>query len=117
MATINKYFRLAKQVALKGDSKEARRRYRLGAVGIRNDGTIVTASNISNRHPEPNAHAEARLSRKLDWDATVYVVRIYQDGTLANARPCRKCRDILRRKGVKRVYYSITETELGILEL
>jgi tRNA(Arg) A34 adenosine deaminase TadA len=117
LAAIDKYFRLAKQVALKGDTREAVRQFRLGAVGIRSDGTIVTANNIPNRTREPAAHAEARLARKLDWDSVVYVVRIYSDGTLALARPCRNCQKALRLKGVRRVYYSISETEFGVLVL
>lgn len=115
MATINKYFRLARQVALKGDTLEADRHYRLGAVGIRTDGAIVTASNIPNRQPEAHAHAETRLVRKLDWGSTVYVVRIRRDGSLALARPCRRCQSAMRLRGVWSCYYSINDTEYGVI--
>ncbi len=115
MAHIDKYFRLARQIALHGDTKEATRQYRLGAVGVRTDGAIVTASNVPQRTPEPNAHAEARLAKKLDWGSVVYVVRIYSNGKLAIARPCKKCQIALRLRGVTRVYYSISETEYGVL--
>ncbi len=117
MAAINKYFRLAKQIALKGDNKEASRHYRLGAVGIRRDGAIVTASNVPNRSPEPNAHAEARLARKLDWDSVVYVVRILRSGSFAMARPCQRCQHALRLRGVRYVYYSISGDEYGVMNL
>ncbi len=114
---VDKHFRMARQVALRGDTKEARRQYRLGAVGVRSDGAIVISSNVPHRTPEPHAHAEARLTRKLDWGSTVYVVRIRSDGTLAMARPCRTCRGLMRLKGVKRCYYSISDTEYGVLNL
>jgi tRNA(Arg) A34 adenosine deaminase TadA len=117
LTTIDKYFRVARQTALKGDSKEARRRFRLGAVGVRSDGAIVTSNNISNRLPEPNAHAEARLTRKLDWGSTVYVVRILSDGSLATARPCKHCLNTMRLRGVRYVYYSISDKEHGRLTL
>jgi tRNA(Arg) A34 adenosine deaminase TadA len=117
MSVIDKYFRLARKTALKGDTREASRQYRLGAVGVRSDGAIVTSSNIPHRTPEPQAHAEARLAKKLDWDSTVYVVRIQSDGRLATARPCKKCLNTMRLKGVRRIYYSITENEHGVLEL
>jgi len=115
MASIDKYFRLAKQVALRGDTLEANRHYRLGAVGIRSDGAIVTASNIPNCRPEPHAHAETRLVRKLDWGSTVYVVRIHRDGSLALARPCKRCQSAMRLRGVACCYYSINDREYGVI--
>jgi tRNA(Arg) A34 adenosine deaminase TadA len=117
MSTVEKYFRLARKTALKGDSKEAKRSYRLGAVGIRSDGTIVASSNISHRTPEPQAHAEARVVKKLDWGGVVYVVRIQSNGKLAIARPCKKCQSAMRLRGVRRCYYSVSENEYGVLEL
>ena len=51
VSRVERYFRLAQAVALKGDTFEARRKYRLGAVGVRSDGAIVTASNVPSRKP------------------------------------------------------------------
>lgn len=115
MTSIEKYFLTARKTALRGDTFDANRTYRLGAVGIRSDGAIVKASNIPNRSPEPRAHAEARLTRKLDWGSIVYVVRIRSDGTLAMARPCKKCQSTMRLRGVQRCYYSINNYEYGVL--
>jgi len=112
---IPKCFLLARKIATKGDTPEANRHYRIGAVGIRNDGAIVAASNTPQRNPEPKAHAEYRLVKKLDWGSVVYVVRIRRDGTLALARPCRNCRGAMRLRGVKRCYYSINDTEYGVI--
>jgi len=117
VAKVDKYFRLARQTATRGDTKEARRQFRLGAVGIRNDGTIVTSSNLPVRQPDGYAHAEARLVRKLDWDSEVFVVRITRNGLMANSRPCLHCQATMRLRGVKQVFYSISETEFGVLKL
>ncbi len=114
MNNVTKYFRLARQAATRGNTREAKRQYRLGAVGIRTDGTIVYSNNIPNRTPEPMAHAETRLVKKLDWGSTVYVVRILSDGKLAMARPCLKCQGAMRLKGVKNCYYSINSDEYGV---
>lgn len=114
MKSVTRYFQLAKQVALKGGS---RRRYRLGAVGIRSDGAIVAANNITTRKPEPRAHAETRLTRKLDWGSNVYVVRILSDGTLAMAKPCKHCQNAMRLRGIRYCYYSISDSEYGVLIL
>lgn len=109
-----KYLILARKVAVKGDKK---RQYKFGAVGIRNDGAIVSASNIRCRLREPCAHAEYRLTRKLDWGAVVYVVRVLADGKLAMAKPCKTCQSVMRLKGVKRCYYSISNNEFGVMIL
>jgi len=111
MNRVNKYFRLAKQVAKKGGK---RRRFRLGAVGIRSDGAVVTACNISTRSPERHAHAEARVVRKLDYGSLVYVVRILRNGQLANARPCQACQMAMRQRSIS-CYYSISDCEWGKL--
>jgi hypothetical protein len=86
-------------------------------VGVRNDGTIVTANNLSCRKPTPYAHAEARLVRKLDFGSKVFVVRIQRDGTTVNARPCKDCEIAMRLRGVEVVYYTISECEWGVLHL
>jgi tRNA(Arg) A34 adenosine deaminase TadA len=117
MGQVEKMFRRARAVALKGDAKGVRRKYRLGAVGVRSDGVIVTANNLSCRRPTPYAHAEARLVRKLDFGSTVFVVRIQRNGTTVNARPCRDCEIAMRLRGVETCYYTISEKEWGVLHL
>ncbi|MFA5758688.1 MAG: hypothetical protein WC942_04925 [Clostridia bacterium] len=105
-------FREAKRIALKGDRL---RKHCLGAIGVRRDGVIVKSSNLPNRLPEIHAHAEARVVRKLGWGGTVYVVRVKRDGTLALARPCKHCQGIMRSNGVRHCYYSISDTEFGVI--
>lgn len=41
-------------------------------------------------------------AKRLD----VAVVRLYRDGKLANARPCRKCLSMMKDLGIKKVHYS-----------
>jgi tRNA(Arg) A34 adenosine deaminase TadA len=107
-----KLFRLAKKTAIKGSKI---RRHRLGAVGVRSDGTIVKSPNNCNRFPEPQAHAEVRVCRKVDWNSTIYVVRILKSGEYALARPCKTCQSIMRLHGVKRCYYSIDSNSYGVI--
>ena len=117
MNKIKKYFNIAKAVAENGDCKEAARKYRIGAVGIRSEGTAVFASNISTRVPNPDAHAEKRLVKKLNEGAIVFVVRITRDNKFANARPCATCRKAMKRRGIKKIFYSISEHEFGVMTL
>jgi tRNA(Arg) A34 adenosine deaminase TadA len=105
-------FRQAKRVAVNGSRI---RRHQLGAVGVRQDGVIVKSANLSNRLPEPQAHAEARVVKKLGWGGTIYVVRILRSGEYALARPCKTCQSIMKMHGVKRCYYSIDSNSYGVI--
>ena len=109
---MKKMFKLAKKTAIHG--KDCRR-YHIGAVGIRTDGTIVKSKNIPCRLPEPQAHAEARVCKKLNKGSVIYVVRIYANGDYAMARPCRTCRKIMKSNGIKRCYYSVGNNEYGVI--
>jgi cytidine deaminase len=117
MDKATKYLRLAAEYAEHGDAKDARRQYRVGAIGLRNDGTTVSAYNIPCRRPHPEAHAEARLIRKLDFGAVVFVARIGRDGEFKLAKPCSRCRSKMAARRVRRCYYSIGPGEYGVLDL
>ena len=107
------YFDLAARAAEKQDDL---RSHRVGAIGLRSDGVMVVASNGPAKNKAPKAHAEARLCRKLDYYGTVYVARRNSDG-FALAKPCPNCEIALRSRRVKRVYYTISSNEYGVLDL
>ena len=67
-----KHFEAAVKIA---SLKDDQRVHRLGAIGLRSDGVIVGAPNAPAPDKTPQAHAEARLCRKLDKGATVFVAR------------------------------------------
>lgn len=90
------------------------RTFFIGALAKRKDGAIVIARNNCNKVPMPMAHAEARLSKKIDLKSIVFVCRtskIYDTPHFALAKPCASCYTILKNKGVKRVYYTISENQ------
>lgn len=112
--------KLAGQIALTTDDNDARN-FWLGAVGIRKDGTQVSARNgavfttTSDYKVVALAHAETRLCRKLDKHSVVYVSRISRkDFSYAMARPCAVCRIILKANAVQKVYYTIDNSSYGI---
>lgn len=109
---IFQYLRVAANMARK---KKDQRTFFLGAVGIRKDGVFVQSFNAPSFQPTPCGHAEARLARKLDRGAVVYVARIRADGSFGSAKPCANCEKVLRQKGVKKVYYSLGDDEYGVL--
>lgn len=100
-----------------GLRKNDLRAFRLGAIGIRNDGAIVSASNGPAPYPHPDAHAEARLTMKLTPGSAVWVARIRKDGSLGIARPCGGCMVRLKSAGVVRVAYTISDHEHGVINL
>lgn len=66
--------------------------------------------------PDRTAHAEARLCKKLDYNSTVYVARVKLcNGQFGISRPCSSCMKTLMSKKVKRVYYTISEKEYGVI--
>lgn len=104
-------------LAAKSAGNNNDRNYRIGCIGIRKDGTIIYSRNIRTRDPEPWAHAEARLSKKLDYNAKIYVTRIDYKGTWKNARPCGSCLLLLKRRKVSKIYYTIRDKEYGVITL
>ena len=105
---------MAAGVALEGDKI---RDYLLGAVGIRSDGAVVVSRNSPVRNRFRQAHAEHKLSKKLDVGATVFVSRIDRLGNLGMAKPCPDCMKVLVSRGVKRVYYTIGNNEHGTITI
>lgn len=109
--------RYLKQAALVATRGSKLRHYLVGAVGVRRDGAVVQSYNGTGRDKCPSGHAEARLCRKLDTGAVVYVARVGRgNGKMAMARPCAGCERALRLKGVSRVVYSICDREYGVME-
>ncbi|MFZ4768613.1 MAG: hypothetical protein ACOYLO_00435 [Ferruginibacter sp.] len=114
-----KYFELAKKVA---SIKDDKRDFLFGAVAIRNDDVLVFNSNGSavidkndRRSYFPTCHAEYRLVRKLDRGAIVFVTRIGGDFSFKNSKPCQTCQNAMRKRGVKKVYYTISNDSYGVI--
>lgn len=110
-----KHFKHAASVAL---SRDDVRTFLLGAIGIRGDGAIVKARNESTTVPQKTAHAEARLAKRLNVGSIVYVARVSRlNGNYCMSRPCNNCMRLLQNRGVKTIYYTISQSEYGVIEL
>ena len=108
--------RLITQAAQLAYSNKGIKSYFLGAIGIRNDGTIVRSYNIPNVEKNIHAHAEIRLCKKLDTGSTVYVARVSKIGRMLLARPCPDCFYFMKQHKVRKCYYSISDFEYGVIE-
>lgn len=107
-------FKLAGEKAIKSDDC---RHYRLGCVARRADGATVFSCNGPTPVPTREQHAEYRISRKLDYNSVVYVARVLRDGSYGNAMPCASCMKALKSRRVSRVYFTVSNTDYGIIKL
>lgn len=105
--------------------------FKHGAVLVRGGKIINTAFNecvhaklgikykdhpgISTRHAELSV--VLGIDRKVTTGADVYVVRINPSGNLKNSRPCPMCIGVMKFVGVRRVFYSISNNEYGVLKI
>ncbi len=120
-------FLLQAAEASKSGDPEDKREACIGAVGVRSDGTVVSARNEAVFDTDacdtdrawsfPPAHAENRLAKKLDIGSVVYVARLKKDGTMAMARPCIFCERVLKSRRVKKVYYTVNNSTYGVWDL
>lgn len=118
MSVDKKMLAMAVQVAQQSNiNVPQRRKAVMGAVGLRNDGTLVTSSNGPSPFPGESHHAEARVVRKLDRGSEVWVARVKRDGTWGMAKPCPSCERRLRSSRVTRVVYTIDADNYGVMEL
>ena len=93
-------------------------RYAHLAVGFRTNGATVLAYNNTDKYCRMwTAHAEARLSRKLDVHSEVYVMRMSKLHKWQLSLPCESCVRCMMRKGVKRVYFTTGQDSFGTIEL
>lgn len=109
---------MAADVARDNPERYDNRSFCLGAVGLRNDGVLVTAKNIAAANIVPTHHAEARVVRKLTPNSVVWVARVLRStGEWTLSRPCKGCQSRMRAAGVRKVVYTIDKDEWGTIQL
>jgi len=109
------YFRLAKNV-----SKLSNHRVKIGCV-LAKKRPIIACSNLNKSHPygyrddyKRGLHAEIRAITNCNAEdiegSVMYVYREYKNnGRPALSRPCNYCYSMMKKFGVKKVYYSTAE--------
>lgn len=95
------------------------KRYQFGCIAKRADGTLVSSTNHYQNHQQFSHHAEARVLRKCDAGATLYIARVSKKDlkTWKIAKPCSRCRNLIRHHKIKEVYYTIAPNEYGYWEV
>jgi len=124
-----KYLTLAAKIANQNDTCV---QHRHGAVLVKG-GSVLSYSTNQNalkswvarfRHRDKGhatKHAEVGCIHNIDRSktsgSTLYVTRISNKGNFLLSKPCPMCKRALKNAGIKRVYYTIDEEEMGILKL
>lgn len=103
----------------------------IGALGMRKDGSIVKKRNIPLRlsgfaahERNPFSHAEGRVIKAFRTsriESTLYVARVLRESynightTYGMSRPCSHCQNVIRSAGIKRVFYTVSNFQYGVL--
>jgi len=113
----NKIWNRFAECRIEAIKRDDRRHHRLGAVAERADGTLVKACNGPTRLPKREMHAEYRVTKKIDYDAIIYVARVLNNGKYGMAMPCVNCIKAMTSKRVKKVYFTIDNRNYGVITL
>jgi len=107
------YFRLAKNISMTSNCNT-----RVGAV-IAKKVPLMACSNKKISHPDhvsgtdhrTSIHAEVRClihtSHEDLENAIIFVYRQTKDGKPALSKPCARCEELLRERGIKKIYFSV----------
>ena len=122
-----KYLQKAVTIAERSTS-----RARLGAVLVSKNRVVGLGFNqMKKTHPkqerfntmeEPiGLHAEVHACIGVPTPhlqgSTLYIARLLKNGNLAMSKPCESCRRFLIFAEVRRVIYTISNSEIGVMEL
>jgi hypothetical protein len=103
--------------------------YWIASIGIRYDGVVIKSANAGVRVAEnsiakfreiPLSHSEVRTLRKMDCGGILCVARTLRiknlslQESLRISRPCLVCRNHIKSKRIKKVYYTISPYEYGV---
>lgn len=109
--------------ALNSDYCEAR--YRISCIAVK-DGCIVSKGKNHLRTKlgksiMPSFHAEVdtinrvrKTTNKKKID--LYVTRVDWNGNYANARPCMFCTSFIKYHGIRKVYYTLNDSEVVVIK-
>ena len=118
-----KYFEMCRQYAFMPSCHEDKREHHHCALVIRGrDDVTIMARNGSVKFDNfkrriPQSHSEVRALSRSSKNSIMFVVRINPSKQFRLSKPCPSCEAYIRSsKKIKTVYYSISETEFGVID-
>jgi deoxycytidylate deaminase len=92
-----------------------------GSVIVKGGRVISTGINKERSHPRIvssehikdhcSVHAEVDAIKKAKdvTGATIYVARVNKRGEARDSRPCKRCYEVIRTNGIKKIVYTTSE--------
>ena len=103
---------------LKGVANNSTMKFKIGAAIVRRGKILVVGHNSSKTHPKFGSkkeymtlHAEGAVlynAKKLGIDTKGAIMVVYRRNWL-NSKPCESCQKLIKKAGVKQVYYTNNE--------
>jgi len=102
-------WRLAAVITLGGSTLSS------GVSRLLSDPTTADFSAFKAR-PRVSAHSEIEALRRAPRASrgVLYVARIGRNGKIGMAKPCKQCQKEISAAGIKRVVYTISDSEYGV---
>lgn len=123
MAIPNRYYRFAEIALQLADEKNNKITHRLCALIVKRNRVLAIGYNSNKTHPRSrtkmvSTHAEFdAILRCADDDirgADLVVVRCKRSGLPGLAKPCHVCQNLIRKVGIRRVYYTTNAREIKL---
>lgn len=98
--------------------KSGHPKFRHGSIVVLRNSIVGKGANFGFMHAEVSSVSsiyKKKLSKKDKL--VVYVCRVNSRGLFRNSKPCENCQHYMRRWGIRKVYYTIDESNIGKMKL
>lgn len=98
------------ELAVEQAKKSCHSKFHHGCVLMKNGKVLSTGYNRDTFRGRASEHAEEAALRDVNLrdsrGSTMLIVRVRADGTLGHSQPCKRCMNILMKRGVSKIIYS-----------
>lgn len=112
--SFREYFNVAHDLT----KKSGHPRFHHGSIVVYRKNIIGKGANYGFLHAEVSSLINCEHVGKSSRDKlTVFVCRVNSQGLFMNSKPCENCQEYMRRKGIKKVFYTVDDSTIGRLYL
>lgn len=95
--------------------KSGHPKFQHGSIVVLRNSIVGRGANWGFTHAEVSSIASIRnsYSKSSNDKLVVFVCRVNARGLFRNSKPCQNCQLYMRRRGIKKVYYTLDEDSIG----